>query len=115
MVGSIEITFLVKPNFKLERLILGFGEAVTILRPENLAKELARNYSMFQIAIGMRFLEDIFCKSACNGFMGSSKMLNHLHFKHQKMTYGPTIFWQAPIFRATFCKARIVSLSKLFA
>ena len=40
MVGSIEITFLVKPNFKLERLILGFGEAVTILRPEKLSQRI---------------------------------------------------------------------------
>jgi len=39
--GSVEITFLVKPNFELERLLLGFGESIEVLKPENLRKRIA--------------------------------------------------------------------------
>ncbi len=39
--GSIEITFLVKPNFELERLLLGFGESVEVLKPEKLRNRIA--------------------------------------------------------------------------
>lgn len=39
--GSIEITFLVKPNFELERLLLGFGEAIEVIKPENLRRRIA--------------------------------------------------------------------------
>lgn len=39
--GSIEITFLVKPNFELERLLLGFGESIEVLKPENLRNRIA--------------------------------------------------------------------------
>ena len=39
--GSIEITFLVKPNFELERLLLGFGEAMEVLQPEKLRNRIA--------------------------------------------------------------------------
>ncbi|MEL7268394.1 MAG: WYL domain-containing protein [Bacteroidota bacterium] len=39
--GSIEITFLVKPNFELERLLLGFGESMEVLKPEKLRNRIA--------------------------------------------------------------------------
>ncbi|MGX1931207.1 helix-turn-helix transcriptional regulator [Flagellimonas sp. 2504JD4-2] len=39
--GSIEITFLVKPNFELERLLLGFGDSIEILKPEKLRNRIA--------------------------------------------------------------------------
>lgn len=39
--GSIEITFMVKPNFELERMLLGFGESVEVLKPENLRNRIA--------------------------------------------------------------------------
>ncbi len=39
---SIEITFLVKLNYELERLILGFGEAVEVLKPERLRKRILK-------------------------------------------------------------------------
>ena len=39
--GSVEITFLVKPNFELERLLLGFGESIEVLEPENLRNRIA--------------------------------------------------------------------------
>ena len=39
--GSIEISFLVKPNFELERLLLGFGESMEVLQPEKLRNRIA--------------------------------------------------------------------------
>ena len=39
--GSIEITFLVKPNFELERLLLGFGDSIEVLKPEKLRNRIA--------------------------------------------------------------------------
>lgn len=38
--GSIEINIKVKINFELERLILGFGEAMKVLQPERLRKRI---------------------------------------------------------------------------
>ena len=42
--GQVEITILVKPNFELERLLLGFGEAVEILKPSKLRKRIAERH-----------------------------------------------------------------------
>ncbi len=39
--GSVEISIKVKINFELERLILGFGEAMEVLQPERLRKRIA--------------------------------------------------------------------------
>ncbi len=38
--GSIEVTLLVKLNYELERLLLGFGEALEVLKPERLRKRI---------------------------------------------------------------------------
>jgi len=38
--GSIEVNIKVKINFELERLILGFGDAIEILEPERLRKRI---------------------------------------------------------------------------
>nr|WP_299215019.1 WYL domain-containing protein [uncultured Allomuricauda sp.] len=38
--GSIEVNIKVKINFELERLILGFGDAIQILQPERLKKRI---------------------------------------------------------------------------
>ncbi len=38
--GSIEVNIKVKINFELERLILGFGEAIEVLKPERLRKRI---------------------------------------------------------------------------
>ncbi|WP_422084239.1 WYL domain-containing protein [Ulvibacterium sp.] len=35
------MTFLVKPNFELERLLLGFGESMEVLKPEKLRNRIA--------------------------------------------------------------------------
>lgn len=40
--GSIEINIKVKINFELERLILGFGEAIKVIQPERLRKRIAK-------------------------------------------------------------------------
>ena len=40
--GSVEICIKVKMNFELERLILGFGEAMEVLQPERLRKRIAK-------------------------------------------------------------------------
>ena len=40
--GSIEINIKVKINFELERLILGFGEAIKVIQPERLHKRIAK-------------------------------------------------------------------------
>ena len=37
---SLEISFLVKLNFKLERIILGFGEATEVIKPDGLRKRM---------------------------------------------------------------------------
>ena len=44
--GSIEITFLVKPNFELERLLLGFGESMEVLQPEKLRNRIAEKFQL---------------------------------------------------------------------
>ncbi len=38
--GSVEVTLLVKLNYELERLLLGFGEAIEVLQPQRLRKRL---------------------------------------------------------------------------
>ncbi|MEK6155443.1 WYL domain-containing protein [Flavobacteriaceae bacterium 3-367] len=38
--GSIQVNIKVKLNFELERLILGFGEAIEVLQPERLRKRI---------------------------------------------------------------------------
>ncbi len=43
--GSVEINIKVKLNFELERLILGFGEAMEVLQPERLRKRMATKFS----------------------------------------------------------------------
>jgi len=48
--GSIEITFLVKLNFELERLILGFGDAIKVLQPERLRNQI---FQKLKGAIGL--------------------------------------------------------------
>ena len=40
--GSTQISFLVKPNFELERLLLGFGESIEVLEPKNLRNRIAK-------------------------------------------------------------------------
>lgn len=40
--GSIEINIKVKINFELERLILGFGDAIKVMQPERLRKRIAK-------------------------------------------------------------------------
>ena len=40
--GSVEINIKVKLNFELERLILGFGEAIEVLQPERLRKRISQ-------------------------------------------------------------------------
>lgn len=40
--GSIEINIKVKINFELERLILGFGEAIKVKQPERLRKRITK-------------------------------------------------------------------------
>jgi predicted DNA-binding transcriptional regulator YafY len=40
--GSVEVNIKVKINFELERLILGFGDAITVMQPERLRKRIAR-------------------------------------------------------------------------
>lgn len=40
--GSVEVNIKVKINFELERLILGFGEAIEVLQPERLRKRIAK-------------------------------------------------------------------------
>lgn len=40
--GSIEINIKVKINFELERLILGFGDAIKVIQPERLRKRIAK-------------------------------------------------------------------------
>ncbi|MFS4417150.1 helix-turn-helix transcriptional regulator [Maribacter sp. 2307ULW6-5] len=39
--GSVEVTISVRLNFELERIILGFGEAMEVLEPERLRKRMA--------------------------------------------------------------------------
>jgi len=40
--GSIEITCLLKLNFELERLILGFGDSIKVLKPARLRERIAQ-------------------------------------------------------------------------
>lgn len=40
--GSIEVNIKVKINFELERLILGFGDAIEVLQPERLRKRISQ-------------------------------------------------------------------------
>ncbi len=40
--GSVEVNIKVKINFELERLILGFGEAIEVLQPERLRKRIGK-------------------------------------------------------------------------
>ncbi len=50
--GSVEVMIKVKINFELERLLLGFGEALEVLKPERLRKrvstKLAKAVAMYQ-------------------------------------------------------------------
>ena len=38
--GSIEVVLKVKINFELERLILGFGDAIEVLKPQKLRNRI---------------------------------------------------------------------------
>ncbi len=40
--GSVEVNIKVKINFELERLILGFGDAIEVIQPERLRKRIAK-------------------------------------------------------------------------
>ncbi|TMM52029.1 WYL domain-containing protein [Maribacter algarum] len=40
--GSIEVNIKVKINFELERLILGFGDAIEVIQPERLRKRISQ-------------------------------------------------------------------------
>lgn len=40
--GSVEVNIKVKINFELERLILGFGDAIEVVQPERLRKRIAK-------------------------------------------------------------------------
>lgn len=40
--GSVEVNIKVKINFELERLILGFGDAIQVIQPERLRKRIAK-------------------------------------------------------------------------
>ena len=41
--GSIEISIIVHLNYELERVILGFGSSIKVLKPNNLKRRIARN------------------------------------------------------------------------
>lgn len=44
--GSVIITFLVKLNFELERIILGYGDAIEVLKPERLRKQIQKRLGL---------------------------------------------------------------------